>query len=117
MQGKLSSHILYIRDTIFGRQFLVDTGAEVSVFPVSGRDTREQESDGELQTANGSTCRTYGKRQLKISVDGRTFTWSFVIAEVTQPLLGADFLCDHGLIVDIKGKRLVEWIISKADKA
>ena len=123
MQGKSSSHLLYIRDTNTGRQFLVDTGAEVSVFPASGRDTRAQRSDGELRTANGSICYTYGTRQLKISVDGRTFLWSFVIADVTQPLLGADFLCDHELMVDLKGKRLVEattfrsWQLHPSDVA
>ena len=123
VQGKSTSHLLYIRDTNSGRQFLVDTGAEVSVFPVSGRDTRARQSDGELLTANGSTCRTYGTRQLKLAVDGHEFLWPFVIAEVTQPLLGADFLCGNELMVDLKGKRLVEsttfrsWRLHRSDVA
>ena len=91
-----------------GRQFLVDTQAEVSVFPATGHDTRTQQPDGELQTANGSTCRSFGTRKLKLTVYGRVFIWPFEIPEVTQPLLGADFLCDKGLMVDLKGKRLVE---------
>ena len=31
----------------------------------------------------------------------------FVIADVKQALLGADFLCEHSLMVDVKGRRLV----------
>ena len=44
---------------------------------------------------------------LALSLDGRLFNWTFVIANVTQPLLGADFLCSFNLMVDIKGQRLI----------
>ena len=73
--------------------------------------------------ANGSTCRSFGTRKLKFTVDGRVFLWPFVIAEVTQPLLGADFLCDKVLMVDLKGKGLVEsttfrsWQLQLSDVA
>jgi cleavage and polyadenylation specificity factor subunit 1 len=41
-------------------------------------------------------------------LDNHCFPWKFVIADVTQPLLGADFLCAYNLMVDIKGQRLVD---------
>ena len=35
------------------------------------------------------------------------FKWTFVIANVAQPLLGADFLRAHSLLVDMKHQHLV----------
>ena len=37
----------------------------------------------------------------------RTFSWSFRLAQVTQPLLGAEFLAHHHLLVDVAGHRLL----------
>ena len=36
------------------------------------------------------------------------YVWKFIVADVTQPLLGADFLCSNTLMVDVKGQRLVD---------
>ena len=38
----------------------------------------------------------------------RRYAWDFIIADVTQPLLGADFLCHYGLLVDVRHKRLLD---------
>lgn len=37
----------------------------------------------------------------------RKFSWLFIIADSTKPIIGADFLQHFGLAVDLKGKRLV----------
>lgn len=42
----------------------------------------------------------------------RKFVWTFVIANVSRPIIGADFLVNFGLLVDIKRKRLVDSITS-----
>ena len=36
------------------------------------------------------------------------FSWPFVIADVRKPLLGADFLAHHSLLVDVSKRRLVD---------
>ena len=36
------------------------------------------------------------------------YQWSFTIADVSRPLLGADFLRTNSLLVDLKGRRLVD---------
>ncbi len=36
------------------------------------------------------------------------FEWRFTIADVAHPLLGADFLQVHSLLVDVEYKRLVD---------
>jgi transposase InsO family protein len=102
------SRLLFINDETSGRKFLVDTGALVSVFPASGHDTRTRHAVPSLQAANGSTIRTYGSREMTLTINGRNFTWNFILADVTQPLIGADFLCANTLMVDIKGQRLVD---------
>ena len=41
---------------------------------------------------------------------GHRFGWDFVTAKVAVPLLGADFLCAHGLLVDVKNRRLIDAV-------
>ena len=57
--------------------------------------------------ANGSTIVTFGQRSLSLRFGKKQFRWVFLIAEVTQPIIGADFLCAHSLMVDVNGCRLV----------
>jgi cleavage and polyadenylation specificity factor subunit 1 len=102
------SKLLFARDSTSGRSFLIDTGAKVSVFPACGADTRSGRSGPALQAANGTVIRSYGTRTIVLKLDGHKFQWEFIIADVTQPLIGADFLCAYNLMVDIKGQRLVD---------
>ncbi len=37
-----------------------------------------------------------------------TYVWNFTVADVTRPLLGADFLHSKALLVDLQGRRLVD---------
>ncbi|XP_069176385.1 uncharacterized protein [Procambarus clarkii] len=58
----------------------------------------------DLRAANGTSIRTYGTRVqvLDYASLGR-FMWTFLIADVEQPILGWDFLQHHRLIVDPAG--------------
>ena len=100
--------LLYVWDRNSGRRFLVDTGAEVSVLPATGLDTRTNEAGPSLKAANGSSIKTYGVRSTKLRFASRQYKWNFVVADVSRPLLGADFLPANSLLVDLKGKRLVD---------
>ena len=97
--------LLYVWDRNSGRRFLVDTGAEVSVLPATGLDTRTNEAGPSLKAANGSSIKTYGVRSTKLRFASRQYKWNFVVADVS---LGADFLRANSLLVDLKGKRLVD---------
>ena len=92
-------------DSISKRQFLVDIGAEVSVLPATatGLDTRTRQPGPPLLAANGSSIRTYGTRRLSFHFASNTYQWNFIIANVTRPLLRADFLRSNSLLVDLKG--------------
>lgn len=102
------TRLLYVRDSNSGRNFLIDTGARVSVFPACGADTRSGRSGPALEAANGTVIRSFGTRNIPLKLDSCNCPWDFVIANVTQPLLGADFLCAYNLMVDVKGQRLVD---------
>ena len=100
--------LLFVTDRNSGRRFLVDTGAEVSVIPATGLDTRVDHHGPTLTAANGSRINTYGTRTIPLHFASRKYEWSFVVADVSRPLLGADFLRSKSLLVDLKGKRLVD---------
>ena len=104
----VSGGILHITDRNSGRRFLVDTGAEVSVLPATGLDTRSASPGPSLVAANGSTIRTYGTRNVPLCIGARKYVWEFVLADVAKALLGADFLLANSLLVDLKGRRLVD---------
>lgn len=103
-----SNSLLLIPDVATGRRFLVDTGAEVSIFPASGTDARTHPPGPPLFAANGSPIRTFGSRTLSLDLGIKTCTWPFILAEVSRPLIGADFLRHHELLVDLPNRRLLD---------
>ena len=102
------TRLLYAQVLKSGRSFLVDTGAEVSVFPVTRMDRKSCFQGTKLTAANGSNICIYGQRTISLIFSKRHFRWTFTIAQIYQPLLGADFLRTHSLLVDIKGQRLID---------
>ncbi len=101
--------LLFIYDSITKQPFLVDTGAEVSVLPATSLEKRTM-SPGphSLRAANGTSIWTYGYRNVTLHIASNIYNWSFLIANVSRALLGADFLCSHALLVDVRGRRLVD---------
>ena len=91
-----------------GRSFLVDCGAEESVLPASASDKRHQPSPTPLIAANGTLIKTWGKRKSSILLSkGHAFTQEFHLADVTVPILGADFFASNRLAIDMSNKRLI----------
>ena len=90
--------------------YLIDTGAEVSVLPPRSEDRdRSPVNNMQLQAANGTAIRTFGQRSVAVELGlAKSFEWSFTIADVSKPILGADFLRHYGLLVDLKCKRLMD---------
>ncbi|KAJ1518939.1 hypothetical protein ONE63_011448 [Megalurothrips usitatus] len=61
-----------------------------------------------LSAANNSNIATYGLFLLKLNLPGlrRDLTWSFIVADVSVPIIGSDFLAHYHLLPDCKLKRL-----------
>ncbi|XP_069765959.1 uncharacterized protein [Narcine bancroftii] len=95
--------LLYVWDSLSGRHFLVDTGAKISILSPAGLDIH----NGKLRAAISSSIRTLGTCTIPLSFGNCHFTWTFTFVVVVQPILGANFLQDHCLLVDLKGWHLV----------
>jgi cleavage and polyadenylation specificity factor subunit 1 len=108
MVAGLKDCLLYVNDRKSGRRFLVDTGAEISVLPATGLNSRITSPTQPLLAANGSSIKTYGKYNLNLHLRTGDYNWDFIVADVTRPLLGADFLRAHSLLVDLNTKQLVD---------
>ncbi|XP_067134990.1 uncharacterized protein [Centruroides vittatus] len=89
--------------------FLVDTGADVSVIPKSLSPQARNPGKLVLFAANGTRISTYGTKLLTLDFNlQRSFPWPFIIADVTQPIIGIDFLTHFDLLVDARQNRLID---------
>lgn len=87
----------------------MDTGSDVSVIPFSFFKNKLIMDSFKLFAANGSEIRTFGRRVQVLEFGlRRKFSFSFVVADVSKPIIGADFLNHFGLWVDLKNKRLID---------
>ena len=91
-----------------GRYYFIDTGADESVFPASPTDRQHCSTTQPLAAANDSRIATCGMRNIIVHFGSRSFTQSFHIADVRQPILGRDFLVSNNLAVDLCGCRLID---------
>lgn len=107
--GSRQSRLFYVVDRIAGHRFLVDTGAEVSVLPVTPAEKRRLSQTTPLRAVNSSSIPTYGQRSLTIDLGlRRTFRWVYIVADIRMAILGADFLSHFNLAVNVHSRRLVD---------
>ncbi|GBM36992.1 hypothetical protein AVEN_9478-1 [Araneus ventricosus] len=105
------SRRLYVQDRITKTQFLVDTGSDVSCYPKSYLSEVLKLQGTTLFAANGSHIKTFGSKLLSLDLGlQRKLQWPFVIADITKPIIGADFLQQFGLLVDLKKRCLLDPI-------
>ncbi|GFR05290.1 gag-pol polyprotein [Trichonephila clavata] len=65
----------------------------------------------QLFAANNSNILTYGSKLLNIELGlRRNFSWKFLIASVPIPIIGAHFLENFGLLVDLKRRKLIDSV-------
>lgn len=95
-------------DKKYKQTFLVDTDAQVSVLPRSFAQTNAQ-SELQLYAANETRISTYGKKQLQLDLGfNRRMSWTFYVADVPNPNLGAEFIAGQKLLVDPEEKVLID---------
>jgi hypothetical protein len=100
---------LFVHDPLSKYKFLVDSGAELSILPSADFSKLPRDQFCDLRAANGTRIPTYGEHDLFVSLGlPRRFLHRFLIADVKHAMLGADFLGEHGLLVDIARQRLVD---------
>jgi hypothetical protein len=103
---------LFVIDRSSKQRFLIDTGSDRCVFPSKLVPQRRERVNYDPCAANG-TISTYGWLPFSLNLGlRRDFTWRFVVADVTHPLIGADFLSHFGLLVDCRNNRLLDGVTS-----
>lgn len=101
---------LVINDKNSGTRYLIDTGADLSVLPKSRVTEKKLKAvDYKLYAANGSPINTYGAILVFANLGlRRQFPWIFIVADVSQAIIGADFIYNYNLLVDLRGRRLID---------
>ncbi|GBO17973.1 hypothetical protein AVEN_84337-1 [Araneus ventricosus] len=99
---------LFLYDRSTGFRFLMDSGAAVSCLP--RRLTKHKVAQGAtLYVANGSAIKYYRTKQINLDLGlRRKFSWCFLIADVSHPIIGSDFLERFEPLIDIKNRRLID---------
>jgi len=108
-QGRLNAvvpgSLVHIVDQLSNRRFLVDTGASYSIFP---HFSAAPPSGPKLRGAAGQLIPCWGEKTINLSFQGKPFTWTFLLAAVSFPIIGVDFLRHFGLMVDPAANTLVD---------
>ena len=101
------SKLLYVADKGHKCRYLIDTGAAVSVLPKSCANGISGADSLPMVAAINSTINTYGncKRVVDVGLK-REYPWTFIVADVQQPIIGADFLINYNLLVDLRSRCL-----------
>ena len=101
------SKLLYVADKGHKCRYLIDTGAAVSVLPKSCANRISGAGSLPLVAANNSTINTYGNCKRVVDVGLKCeYPWTFIVADVQQPIIGADFLIHYNLLVDLRSRCL-----------
>lgn len=109
------SNRLCVFDRNTRERFLVDTGADISVLAATNKKKTQVNSAYKLYAANDTPINTYGERTLRLDLGlRRCFQWTFIVADVKTSILGADFLRNFKLLVDLHKKKLVDRITELA---
>lgn len=110
----LGVNAVFVATKPFG-SCIADSGSFFSLLPLSFEPLCRStsvivESPPEpLYAANGSLIKQLGKCELEFSIRPfvKPFRWTFIVADVTTPLLGKEFLGHHDLLVDCKNNALL----------
>ncbi|GFT14596.1 retrovirus-related Pol polyprotein from transposon 17.6 [Trichonephila clavipes] len=108
---------LFVKDRETGCQFLVDSGADVSILPWTKTKGECLASQYKLCAANGTEIPTYGLKILTLDLGLiRPFQWPFIIAKVKRGIIGADFLKKFQLLIDLHNRKLIDGVTNLSIK-
>lgn len=96
--------------------FVVDTEAAITIIPKKhAKGMLLLPTAVSLSTANGKPIATYGESNIDFRIPSlrRNSSWTVVIAEITRPLFGLDFLSRYNLFVNCMEGRLNDKVTGK----
>uniref|UniRef100_A0A6V7L7D7 Peptidase A2 domain-containing protein n=1 Tax=Bracon brevicornis TaxID=1563983 RepID=A0A6V7L7D7_9HYME len=102
----LPSCRLFLRHINTQEHYLIDGGSDLSLFPPRGK---AKATGYQLYAANGTTIDTYGQLSVNPNLGlHRDMTWQFVLADVSQPIIGVEFLYHFNLLTDERNGCLID---------
>ena len=97
--------LLYVDDKRNKCKYLIDTGAAVSILPKYFANRTTDTGSLPLVASNNATITTYGTSKRIVDVGlKRDYAWTFILTDIKQPIIGADFLIHYSLLVDLKSR-------------
>ena len=93
-----------IKDNLSGQLFLIDSGADVSVLPLTSPSSA---ATGALVAANGTRIRTFGVKSVELQFGSLSLSHHFYLADISKPILGSDFFAQHDILIDVGNRRLL----------
>ena len=99
--------LIFLQDSKTEQRFLVDTGAAVSVFP---HKSSAPSSGIALTGADGKPIKSWGTVTRTLCFGLRTLLCTFILAAVSKPILGIDFLARHRLLVDPFARQVLDAV-------
>jgi len=91
----------------------IETEADISVLPRKAAKGKHILSEYKLYPTNNILITTYGSKLVHVDLGiRRKLDWTFVMADVKQAIIGADFLSHYGLLVDLKHRSLSDGTTS-----
>ena len=96
---------MYLQDALSNCDYLVETRASRSVFPHC---SSAAPTGPRLLMADGRPTKAWGSRLIPLQFGSHRFQFQFLLANVDQPILGADFLAEFDLLVNTKNRQVLQ---------
>ena len=79
---------------------MLDSSSQVSLWPARNVHSLRPDSSIKLSAANNIPITAFGFQTRKVKIAGMLCTWNFILARVSRPILGIDFLKHFGMAID-----------------
>jgi hypothetical protein len=96
--------LIYLKDSVSHTNYLVDTGAAISLLPFS---SSLSPTGPVIVNANGSPIPSWNFVRKQLKFGKNSFVHSFLQAKVSQPILGLDFLSRYNITIDCNASRVL----------
>lgn len=107
--GGISDNLLFIVDSNSGINFVIDTGSKNSFITPTPDERNKLIPINWIKAPKGRDVAIYGYKNLAVDVGlGRSFMWNFIIADIIFPIIGADFLINFDILIDVKRQVLID---------
>ena len=107
IQGLTDDERPFVTDKA-GNCWLVDSGSQITLVPRTGGEA--EDSTLKLTTVSGAKLAAYGSKAMDIQFGRKRYRVEVVVADVSRPILGTDFLKQYRMSVSYYDHALVDRV-------